>query len=215
MSRAVLFDVDGVLVHGYHARPEKQVRWDDRLKADLGVNPDEFREKFIKGVFVEKVIVGQMPLLEALDRALPGFGYRGSSSAFVEYWLTHDSNLNQPLFDVVGRLKASGARLFIATNQEHLRAKWLWENLKLSELFEDIFHSAKVGAIKPTKPYFDWVSNRLGPQTDRPLFFDDREDVIAAANSYGWEGVLFNDLSDASEHPWIAPRLDTSIVTSR
>ena len=25
--RTVLFDVDGVLVHGYHAKPERQVKW--------------------------------------------------------------------------------------------------------------------------------------------------------------------------------------------
>ncbi|MDF2983165.1 MAG: hypothetical protein K0Q69_2937, partial [Devosia sp.] len=30
-ERTVLFDVDGVLVHGYHARPEKQIRWDENL----------------------------------------------------------------------------------------------------------------------------------------------------------------------------------------
>ena len=35
--RAVLFDVDGVLVHGYHARAERQRRWDEHMQADLGI----------------------------------------------------------------------------------------------------------------------------------------------------------------------------------
>lgn len=71
MTRTVLFDVDGVLVHGYHARPEKQIRWDENLLADLGVDPDRFKTEFIYDIFMKKVIVGQMSLLAALDRTCP------------------------------------------------------------------------------------------------------------------------------------------------
>ena len=81
--RALLFDVDGVLVHGYHAKPEKQVRWDENLLADLGVDPERFRNEFIYDIFIKKVIVGQMSLLEALDRTLPRLGYRGPAMAFA------------------------------------------------------------------------------------------------------------------------------------
>ena len=68
--RTVLFDVDGVLVHGYHAKPEKQVRWDENLLADLGVDPERFRNEFIFDIFIKKVVVGQMSLLEALEGVL-------------------------------------------------------------------------------------------------------------------------------------------------
>jgi putative hydrolase of the HAD superfamily len=208
MTRTVLFDVDGVLVHGYHAKPEKQIRWDENLLADLGIDPDVFRKEFIYDIFVKKVIVGQMSLLEALDRTLPRLGYRGPSMAFAGYWLSHDSNVNQPLLDVVGKLKARGdSRLYVATNQEHMRAQWLWQQLKFGDVFEDMFHSARVGATKPHKPYFDWVSNRIGPQAEPPLFFDDSEDVVKGARAYGWEAVQYDNLEDVTRHPWIASRL--------
>ncbi|RYE85859.1 MAG: haloacid dehalogenase [Hyphomicrobiales bacterium] len=206
--RAVLFDVDGVLVHGYHARPERQVRWNENLLADLGVDPDRFNSEFIYDVFVKKVIVGQLTLLAALERVLPGLGYRGSAMAFVDYWLTHDSNVNQPLVDVVRRVRdAGGGRLYLATNQEHMRAQWLWQTLKLGEVFEDIFHSARVGHAKPARPYFDWVNDRLGRQDEPPLFFDDREDIVAAARRAGWEAVLYSQLEDVTMHPWIKDQL--------
>ena len=114
-ERIVLFDVDGVLVHGYHARPEKQIRWDENLLADLGVDPERFKSEFIYDIFIKKVIVGQMSLLEALDRTLPSLGYRGPSMAFAGYWLSHDSNVNQPLLDVVAQLKTAGTRLYLAS----------------------------------------------------------------------------------------------------
>ena len=121
--RAVIFDVDGVLVHGYHARPELQRRWNETLLADLGVDPERFNAEFIFDVFVKRVIIGQIGLVESLEKVLPRLGYHGSPMRFVSYWLTHDSNLNLPLIDAIRRLKARGdSSLYIATNQEHLRA---------------------------------------------------------------------------------------------
>lgn len=208
MTRTVLFDVDGVLIHGYHSNPEKVVPWDKDLRADMGVDPDEFRKEFIFDIFVKKVIIGQMSLLEALDRTLPRLGYRGPAMAFAGYWLMKDSKVNEPLLEVVRRLKARGdVRLYIATNQEHMRAQYLWQTLKFGEVFEDIFHSARVGATKPHKPYYEWVSNRIGPQSEPPLFFDDSDPVIKGARDHGWEAVAYDELEDVTEHPWIAERL--------
>lgn len=208
MTRAVLFDVDGVLVHGYHARPDLQVRWDENLLADLGVDPERFRAEFIYGVFIEKVIIGQMPLIEALDRTLPTLGYRGDTMSFVSYWLSHDSRVNEPLLDVVRRLRqADDVRLFIATNQDHMRAQWLWLTLGFGELFDDIFYSARLGVMKPDLAYFAAIESRIGRQSEPPLFFDDREEVVAAARAFGWDAVLYDDREGFLGHPWIAERL--------
>lgn len=215
--RTILFDVDGVLIHGYHHKPEKQVRWDATLLADTGVDPDQFRQRFIFESFIKQVVVGRMPLATALDAVLPSLGYRGTSAAFIDYWLSHDSVVNVELLAVVRQLKQTGAcRLFIATNQAHERADWLWGKLGFGQVFDDIFHSARAGAVKPTRPYFDWVADRLGRQSEPPLFFDDTPDVIKAARARGWEAVEYNDLSDVTGHPAIRALLgSSSIVTSR
>ena len=208
MTRAVFFDVDGVLIDGIHARPELSRRWDTNLQADMGVDPERFTQEFIFDVFVKKVSVGKMSVIEALERYLPGLGYQGSPMVFHHYWLTHDCVLNAPLLDVVRRLKArSDVRLFIATNQEHLRATWLWSQVGLGELFEDIFYSARAGVRKPEKGFFDFIEQRIGPQTEPPLFFDDTPRVIDGARRHGWEAVLFDSVEDCTNHPWIAERL--------
>jgi len=208
MTRAVFFDVDGVLVHGYHARPELQRHWDAQLLQDLGIDRERFRNEFIFDIFIKKVIVGEMSLVEALDRRLPSLGYRGSPMAFVNYWLSHDSDLNQPLLDIVRQLWArDDLRLFIATNQDHMRALWLWQTLGLGELFEDIFYSARAGVRKPEPGFFDFIEHRIGPQTEAPLFFDDTPKVIDGARRAGWEAVLFTTVEDVTTHPWIAARL--------
>lgn len=208
MTRAVFFDVDGVLVHGYHARPDLTRRWNENLLADLGVDPDRFNDEFIFDIFIKKVVVGEMAIIDALERRLPGLGYKGSPMAFLHYWLSHDSTLNTDLVNTVRKLKArDDVRLYIATNQDHSRAQWLWQTLGLGELFEDIFYSARTGIRKPEKGFFDFIEHRIGPQTQPPLFFDDTSKVIDGARAYGWEAVLFNTVEDCTSHPWIAERV--------
>ena len=211
MSRAVIFDVDGVLIHGMHANPAYVRRWDGELLADLGVDPQRFVSEFIHDIFLKRVVTGQISIIEALERRLPGLGFKGSPMAFLHYWLERDSKLNQPLLEIIRQLKATGGvRLFIATNQEHMRAHWLWSHLRLCDLFEDIFYSARIGVRKPDPKFFRFVDRKLGPQEQPPLFFDDTPAVIAGAQAAGWEAVLFNTLLDCTDHNWISQHIASS-----
>jgi putative hydrolase of the HAD superfamily len=208
MTRAVLFDVDGVLIHGYHANPARVRPWDANMLADTGIDPDRFRQEFTFDIFIKKVIVGEMSLIDALERRLPSLGYKSSPMRFAQYWLKQDSVLNEPLLDVVRKLKQSAdCKLYIATNQEHLRASWLWGHLGLSELFEDIFYAARIGVQKPDRKFFDFIEHRIGTQDMPPLFFDDSPKVIEGARKHGWEAIQFETVEDCTSHPWIAARL--------
>lgn len=208
MTRAVLFDVDGVLINGYHSNPARVRAWDKTMLADIGVDPDRLRKEFTFETFVKKVIVGQMSFVEALDKHLPALGYKGSSMAFAHYWLHMDSELNQETVAIARTLKTCGdCRLYIATNQEHMRAMWLWGKLGLSEIFDDMFYSARLGLRKPDPRYFEYIARAIGPQAEPPLFFDDTPAVVAAASKAGWEAVLFDTVDDCRNHPWIAERL--------
>lgn len=204
--RAVLFDVDGVLVKGYHARPESRRRWDEDLLARLGIDPQRFADEFIYDSFVKHVLVGRISLFTALDRLLPRLGYTGDTMSFIDRWLSHDSILDVELMALVGQLSGK-ANLYLATNQDHMRAQWLWTTLGLGASFDDIFHSARIGALKPTRPYFEGVAKRIGTRADRPLLFDDRLDIVKAARAFGWEAVLYEAIDDVRLHPWIEAQL--------
>lgn len=83
MTRAVFFDVDGVLIHGMHANPAHVRRWDTNLLQDMGVNPVRFTSEFIFDIFVDKVVTGQMSVIAALEERLPLLGYKGSPIASI------------------------------------------------------------------------------------------------------------------------------------
>ncbi len=205
--RSVFFDVDGVLLHSlFHDIPERRRRWDRYLLEDLGVDPEAF-QTFFDPAFKE-VIEGRVSLVTALEAFLPTIGYHLSPLGFIDYWLARDTHLNLQLMRLVGRLRASGpVRLYLATNQEHLRAFHLWNEVGLKHHFDDMFYAARMGVAKPDPEFFHRVEARIGSQTERPLFFDDSRSVVSAANDYGWEGVVFSEVGDCADHPWIAGRL--------
>lgn len=166
--------------------------------------PERFSGHFIPGPFVNKVLTGQVSLITALSEWLPANGYTVSPMCFAAYWFDRDSVRNDELFALVSRIRATGkARLFVATNQEHLRAQYLWQTVGLGALFDDMFHAARIGAIKPNPAYFARVTEIIGPTDEAPLLFDDSEDVIAAAQRAGWEAVLYDEIDDCAGHPAI------------
>lgn len=207
--RTVLFDVDGVIIRGMHSDPARWRRWDGELKADLGIEPDLLVERFFKGVFSTEVIVGRKSLIAALEETLPAVGFSGSPFSFVAYWFERDSELDLPLVEIARSLReCRSARLFLATNQEHLRAFHLWNGLGLRHIFEDILYSARLGVAKPDRAFFEQVDRRIGPQPEPPLLFDDSPAVIEAARAFGWEAVHVDDAADVGSHPWIRSMLD-------
>ncbi|KQN74229.1 HAD-IA family hydrolase [Devosia sp. Leaf64] len=207
MTRSIIFDVDGVLVHGYHARPDGKT-WEGKFLIDLGIDPVRFRDEFIYDIFIKKVVVGQTALVDALDRRLSSFGYKGSAIAFAQHWAARNSFPNEELLADIRRLKArSDIKLYLATNQDHMRAQWLWQTLGLGELFDDMFYSARARAMKPMAAFFEFAAARMGPQTEIPLFFDDTQKVVEGACNFGWESVLFTSNNDFRLHPWIKDRL--------
>jgi putative hydrolase of the HAD superfamily len=202
--RAIFFDVDGVLVHGYHAHFGNRNRWDQHLEVDFGVHPDLFRDVFIKGPLESEGLTGRTSILNALDQCSGALKIKGAEIALIKYWLERDSMVSSGLLKLLWRLKENHhCKLYIATNQEHVRAFYLWANLGFGELFDDIFYSARLGLMKPSRGFFERISEHIVAETERPLLFDDSTAVVEAANEFGWEAVLYRDIDDCASHPWI------------
>jgi putative hydrolase of the HAD superfamily len=163
------------------------------------------------GADFNEVMCGQRSLIEALDDFLPTIGYSGSTLRFVEYWLERDTHVNYALVDAISNLRrCANVRVYLATNQEHLRAAYLWRELRLGHIFDDMLYAARLGVAKPNALFFERAQEYLDACQGIPLLFDDSEKVIAGGRAFGWETVLYNDLRDFTRHPWVAERLAKS-----
>ncbi|WP_184450025.1 HAD family hydrolase [Rhizobium sp. BK538] len=210
----IFFDVDGVLIDGWHANPELRKPWDMTIEEDLGVDRDAFQQLFFGTPgdrFQSRMfacVTGQSDLKAALAEVLPQVGYAGSVNSFVQYWFEKDSNLNASVIGLVSELRQAGdIKLYLATGQEHYRARYLWNNLGLSWLFDGIFYSAEIGHPKKDVRFFEAINAALGISGDeRPLFFDDQPEIVALAAQAGWDGRAFSCERDIRQHPRLRGR---------
>lgn len=148
----IFFDVDGVLIDGWHANSALRKPWNATLEGDLGINREAFQNLFFGapgGRFESlmfECITGRRDLRDALAEVLPQVGYEGSVDDFMRYWFEKDSNVNADVFKLIEEIREGcGARIFVATGQEHHRARYLWNELGFSKHFDGIFYSAKIG----------------------------------------------------------------------
>ena len=101
MIRAVIFDVDGVLVQsGVFGR---------RLR-ELGIDPASL-QSFWHGPFAE-CSIGRADLKQSLPPFIEQWGYPGSVEDCLQAWFEADSTLNHPLLEEIASLRAGGVPVF-------------------------------------------------------------------------------------------------------
>lgn len=207
----ILFDVDGVLVHGYHAKPAFSRHWDEHLETDFGIRRGDFRDRFIRRVFESEVLTGKLTLYKALEAVLPTIGYDGDPQKLIDYWMQRDAVVTPGLLPYVERLHSCpSVRLFIATNQESVRASYLMDTMGFRRYFQDMFNSARLGILKPDPQFFVRIEELLGRPNEKPTFFDDRENVVEAARAAGWDAHQFDRPEDILKSRMIVSLLSGS-----
>jgi putative hydrolase of the HAD superfamily len=180
--KALMVDVDGVLIDG---RPEDGRPWQTSIETDLGVNAEALREIFVAHYW-DDIITGRADLTDHLTVTLREVAPHLSPAQFLAYWFERDSYLVAAFLPELSRIRSAGIRVYLATNQEHLRAAWLMEKLGLAAHVDGIFYSARIGVKKPESQFFARVQAAVSLSADEILFIDDNRQNIDAAVQAGW-----------------------------
>jgi putative hydrolase of the HAD superfamily len=180
----IMLDVDGVLIRG---RPEDGKPWSIDIERDLGVDADRLRDLFFARHWND-IVTGTNGLREILGKCLPGIHPTLSVDEFIDYWFNKDALIDTALLAEVTTLRSSGMRIFLATNQEHLRARYLMQSLGLAAHFDGIVYSADIGARKPEPAFFEAALARSGSAAGQTLLVDDTLANVETAKAMGWNG---------------------------
>jgi len=97
--------------------------------------------------------------------------------------------------------RSAGIRVYLATNQEHLRAGYLMERLGLADHVDGMFYSARLGAKKPDREFFAKVQAAVGLCGEEMLLIDDSRQNIEAALEAGWQAFHWTKHSSANIVP--------------
>ncbi|MDR9780158.1 HAD family hydrolase [Rhizobium redzepovicii] len=201
--KVLMVDVDGVLIHG---RPADGLPLFTYLERHLGLRLDLLQREFFQTYWAD-IIVGREPLEPSLAKVLEKIAPHLSAATIIDYWFENDSRLDLTLLEDLAALRQSGVTLFLATNQEHRRARHLMQQLGLNAHFDDILYSAALGHRKPSPDFFRLATGRAGVQPGEIGFIDDIEENIEAARQFGWNaaqwtaGARLHETLSAFSHP--------------
>jgi putative hydrolase of the HAD superfamily len=188
----LVLDLDGVVVLGH---PEGG-RWDKHLKHDFGIDPELLQARFFKPHF-RCAVLGEADLFEILRAVWPELGCSDAPRRFAAYWFAMDSRLDLDVLTAVHSWRAAGGKAFLATVQEHHRARYVWEDLGLSQHFDGMQHSAALGAAKPDPEFYRRAHAKLpAASPEEVLFLDDKLDNVEAAAAFGWRARHYRGIED-------------------
>lgn len=185
MISALIVDVDGVLVCG---RPSDGKPWASDIEDDLGFSVADLQREFFIPHWNE-IVIGRCGLADRLKPALAKIAPHLSYDDFVAYWFGNDARLNTKLLEELRQERDAGKRVYLATNQEHVRAAHLIEVLGLGGHCDGIYYSAALGIRKPDRAFFEQVASLSGLPAEQLLLIDDTPANITAARASGWNAV--------------------------
>ncbi len=183
-SRALLLDVDGVLV----VPPEM---YGSRL---MKRNPEAVGA-FFTGPF-RQASTGLADLQELLPPLMNLLGIAGAPETLMAEWFAAENHPNLSLLEALRPLRAAGWHCYLATNQERHRLHYPLHDMRLAEQMDGEFASCTVGARKPDPTYFGRVQQRLGLSPASIVFWDDVQENVDAASRAGWTAFLYTTLED-------------------
>lgn len=170
MTKGFVFDFDGVLTQAE--------KFSVKYQKKFGISEKEM-QLFFRGGF-QDILIGKKDLKEEIAPYLKKWKWTGTLEDFLIYWFESDS-LDERVIDVIESVKKSGAKCFLATNQEKYRMEYVRNEMGMGSLMDEIFFSAEMGVKKSEKKFFQKMIQSILENFS-----------IESGNLIFWDNSLFN-----------------------
>lgn len=189
-GKVLALDVDGVLLDPNRGGLG---RWDLALQEEFGIDPAALQQRFFQRHWAA-VATGQLDIEAPFAAALLDLGCQAHVDDVLRCWFEADNHLQELVVSAVAGWAAGGARLVLATTQEHRRAAFLRQRFSTLLPVELVLYSAVLGAQKPDAAFYEAASTMLATEgfPDQVVFIDDLLPNVEAARRHGWIAVHLN-----------------------
>jgi len=188
MIKVIIFDADGVLVHGNRI-------FSITLAEKHGISL-ETTLPFFEGVFQE-CLIGKKDLKEVIVPYLKKWGWGKGADTFFDNWFSLESKIDKDLIKYIKGLRSKGVLCFLATNNEKYRFQYMMDVMGLKNVFDKAYASAHLGSKKPEQEFFAKIFKELkNIKKNEILFVDDHPSNIKAAKNFGINAELYTTFKD-------------------
>ena len=185
MIKLILFDLGGVI---YTSNRNESVK---RFAA-LGLkNADSRLSAYTQtGIFgdLEEGKVTDIEFLEALEKDT---GKEISWNDCRHAWLGYAADLPERNIKLLETLCKQGYRLALASNTNEFMMSWTCSNEfdgkgnSIKHYMDELYVSYKIGALKPSRRFFEFILDKENVKPEETLFIDDGPKNVEAAKSIG------------------------------
>ena len=180
-----LFDIDGVLIHYDNYSLAE-------LKKGKNIDIEKIMEEYYRSAENIECDKGKKDIYEEIEPYLNRFGWeRGPKEYFESIWDYEKRFIDRNLMSKIEKLKNSN-KLFITSNQNIHRKKFLISELNLDTNFEECFFSCDIGFVKGENEYWEYLTEYIKKrdlESEEIIFLDDLIDNINIARSNGFNSL--------------------------
>lgn len=101
-------------------------------------------------------------------------------------------SVNKALVEILPSLKEK-YQLILLSNTNYIHYKYGYKHYEFLKLFDKLFLSYQIGALKPEKKIYKTVEEFTGKPSNEHFFIDDMKEYVDGAKKCGWDGVQFID----------------------
>jgi HAD superfamily hydrolase (TIGR01509 family) len=183
--KAVLFDVDGVLI--LPPRMFSEI-YCDRYGKDL-----TRLEQFYQSKEFQDSLIGKNDLKDAIRDHQDKWQWNGYVEDLLDQWFEGENYPNKPLLSVVDKLRGNGIKVYIVTAQEKYRSAFL-KNKVFAGKYDGFLASCDISFQKHSLEFWQEVVDNVGEKPDNIIYFDDKESLVETAKSIGINAHVYQDV---------------------
>jgi putative hydrolase of the HAD superfamily len=192
VHRAIIYDLDGVIR-----------RWDPdetlSIEQRHGLPGGAILAAAFEPALLEQAVCGHIDdqtwrdtIRDALIRA-----HGPAAVAAVRDWCLLTGSVDQEVLSLVTECR-SRLRTGLLTNAT-TRLEADLEALGLTDCFDQVVNSARIGFAKPDRRIYAVAAERMGHRPEECIFVDDRAAFVDAACAAGLTGIVFAGATDLRE----------------
>jgi len=186
MIKVILFDLDGVLTL---PREIFSVLYARSYSYDLAPFTNFFQNEWVD------FVVGKKDLKRHIRNNPDFWKWDKSPEKLLQFWFESENTKNDALLNLIHKLRNSGIKCYIATEQDRYRTDYI-KNVMFAGEFDGIFSTAEIGYRKNDPRFYKIIINKLAMPAKNIIFFDDSESKLSVAKEVGIDAHLYKSVKN-------------------
>ncbi|MFH1625204.1 MAG: HAD family phosphatase [Pseudomonadota bacterium] len=184
MAKTIIFDLGNVILNFDHRLICEGIARYSKYSSD-----DIYRIGFNSEV-LKLYDLGKLKSEQLFDWVSKRFDITIAYDTFQTIW-SDIFSLNDSVEEVVSDLKKNGYYLILVSNTNELHFDFIQQNFKVTEVFDDLVLSYRLGRSKPDREFFGEVLRKANSSPADCIYIDDIEEFCKAAKELGINTIIY------------------------